>query len=226
MRRILAYHKVAICDSPLCVPPSRFLRQLQVLNRMKATLVNLEEFDMLQPGPRRDRVVALTFDDGTIDGYTTVVPALVEREASATFFVPSATVGSDGKMNWEHLREILSLGFEVGSHSRTHRNLPGLSDSELEAEIRGSKEELEDSLGVPIRSFAYPRGLFDRRCLEVVEKAGYLRAVVTPRGPGHVSGRYTMERVGIYSHTGLGAFTLKVTGVYGELKRLGWTLRS
>lgn len=227
MIRILAYHRIALGDSPLCVPPSRFRRQLSALERLRFTLVDLRELDRFLDEPRRStRLAALTFDDGSLDNYTVAFPTLLEREASATFFVPSAQVGTAGKMTLEHLREMVEAGFEIGSHGRTHRELPGLSDEEVDVEVRGSKEDLEDALGVPIESFAYPRGHFDRRAVEAVQKAGYLRAVVTPRGPGHEPSRYTMERVGIYGHTGLGAFVLKVTGVYGQIKRLGWVDRS
>ncbi|RIK10017.1 MAG: hypothetical protein DCC49_04380, partial [Acidobacteria bacterium] len=106
-----------------------------------------------------------------------------------------------------------------GSHTKTHRELPGLDSEALHDEIAGSREELQEKLGVKVESFAYPRGLYDHRAKAAVRQAGYSRAVVTPRGSGHQADRFTIERVGVYGHTGPTEFTLKVLGIYSQIKR-------
>lgn len=226
MYRILAYHRITNEErSPLCVSPRAFRRQIQNLVRWGFTMVSLRELDALKAQGVKGRIAAITFDDGFEDNYKVAFPLLASHEASATFFVPSAHVGEPGRMDAAQLQELAAYGFEIGSHSRTHRELPYLEDKEIHEEVAGSKKELEGLLGVPIESFAYPRGKHDFRCRAIVESSGYLRAVVTPRGPGHREGPYTMERVGIYRHTGSTAFALKLLGVYSELKRYGWTHR-
>ncbi len=226
MYRILAYHRISNDESsPLCVSPRSFRRQIHNLDRWGFTIVSLRELEALRARKIKGRIVAITFDDGYEDNFTVAYPILAEAEASATFFVPSALVGKPGRMSEEQLAELSAAGFEIGSHSRTHRELPSLSDDELHEEIYGSKKELEAALGVTVESFAYPRGLFDFRCQSIVESAGYLRAVVTPRKAGHRPGPFSLERVGIYRHTGSTAFALKLLGVYSEIKRYGWTNR-
>ncbi|MER3395935.1 MAG: hypothetical protein C4318_00490 [Acidimicrobiia bacterium] len=226
MYRILAYHRITNQESSaLCVSPRAFKRQVQNMVRWGFTLVSLRELDALKARGVKGRIAAITFDDGFEDNYTQAFPVLTAYEASATFFVPSSLVGEPGRMNEAQLRDLTASGFEIGSHSKTHRELPHLDDEELYEEIAGSKKELEDIVGSSVESFAYPRGKYDFRCRTIVESSGYLRAVVTPRGPGHYEGPYTMERVGIYRHTGSTAFALKLLGVYSQLKRYGWTRR-
>ncbi len=226
MYRILAYHRISDDDtSPLCVSPRTFRRQVERMLRWGFALVSLRELESLQARGVRGRIAAITFDDGYADNFTEAYPVLAGAEASATFFVPSGWVGRKGHMNESQLRELDAAGFEIGSHSRTHRELPFLQDDEIHEEVFGSKRELEDIVGRPVESFAYPRGMYDFRCQAIVEAAGYLRAVVTPRSSGHREGPYALERVGIYRHTGSTAFALKLLGVYSNLKRRGWAGR-
>jgi peptidoglycan/xylan/chitin deacetylase (PgdA/CDA1 family) len=65
---------------------------------------------------------------------------------------------------------------DIGSHTRTHRVLQTLPDSDLDDELRGSRLEVEREVGRPCRSLAYPVGyaiLDDRRLVAAVERAGY-----------------------------------------------------
>src|SRR4029453_12694046 len=56
----------------------------------------------------------------------------------------------------ERLRE---RGHEIGSHTRRHRDLAGLSDAELGDEIAGSHQDLVGRLG-DTPHFAWPYGRF------------------------------------------------------------------
>jgi peptidoglycan/xylan/chitin deacetylase (PgdA/CDA1 family) len=57
------------------------------------------------------------------------------------------------------LRELVAAGDEICAQTRSHANLGAItSPDELKQEIAGSKNELEDALGVTIRYFAFPYG--------------------------------------------------------------------
>lgn len=61
--------------------------------------------------------------------------------------------------SWDNLRELVRLGHKIGSHTLTHARLSKVTSAkELEREIIGSAEALEDKLQVPINAFAYPFG--------------------------------------------------------------------
>ena len=60
------------------------------------------------------------------------------------------------------LREMAASGVEIGSHSHSHADLGPAADAEtLEREIHGSKQRLEETLGRPVRYFAFPFGQYD-----------------------------------------------------------------
>jgi len=102
--------------------------------------------------------VALTFDDGPSPGYTIrYLEVLRERKAPATFFV----IVQQAQKYPELITAMVEKGFEVGSHSLSHRRLPALAPSEIAKDLSESKKVLL-ALGVPSAElFRPPYGLVD-----------------------------------------------------------------
>jgi peptidoglycan/xylan/chitin deacetylase (PgdA/CDA1 family) len=76
----------------------------------------------------------------------------------------------------EARKELASLGVEIGSHSRTHREMPLLDDVDVEFEARGSADDMAAS-GLPRpRFFAYPFGALDDRSKTAVREARFRAA--------------------------------------------------
>lgn len=73
--------------------------------------------------------------------------------------------------------EVLRLGqgnfIDIGAHSVSHPNLARLSLPEQEAEIRGSKSDLENLINRPVTGFAYPHGSLSGSTVTAVRNAGY-----------------------------------------------------
>jgi peptidoglycan/xylan/chitin deacetylase (PgdA/CDA1 family) len=85
-------------------------------------------------------------------------------------------------------------GIEFGAHSRTHRDLTALEDSDLDDEVRGSRKELEDATGRAVRAFAYPYGKSDARVARAVREA-YDAAFTLDHGVNDAnSDRFAMRR--------------------------------
>ncbi len=61
-------------------------------------------------------------------------------------------------MSWDDIRALAAGGMDIESHSRTHRVLQTLAPSDLDAELAGSRADLEAALGRPVRAIAYPVG--------------------------------------------------------------------
>lgn len=148
-----------------------------------------------------DRLVALTFDDAYADFHSVALPLLSRYGMTATLFVPTAYVGGrsgwmdcEGEgdrplLSWAALAEIAGHGIEIGAHSHTHPEMDRLTPRGLAEQAARPKTELEDRLGRPVRSFAYPYGRYDRRVRDAVAAAGYQSActmnswAATPRSP-------------------------------------------
>lgn len=85
-------------------------------------------------------------------------------------------------MSWDQVRELARAGHEIGSHSLSHPLLAELSEQRVREEVEGSRRQLSNALGSPVRSFCYPGGSYDARVVAAVRSAGYECAVTTQWG--------------------------------------------
>jgi peptidoglycan/xylan/chitin deacetylase (PgdA/CDA1 family) len=181
---VLGYHRVDD-HGPMAVSRQTFLLHMRVLDaeRQRRPVLDLvDAIDRLAAGTAPRRAVVVTFDDAWADNHTNALGQLVEHRVPATLFVPSRLVGTPGRLSRAQLLEMVGAGVSVGAHSRTHADLTACSDADLEREVRGSREDLEELLGVPCTRFAYPHGRLDARVRAAVAAAGFRTAVTTVRG--------------------------------------------
>jgi Polysaccharide deacetylase len=94
-----------------------------------------------------------------------------KQNIPATMFAIAQDVRSATKA--ENLRDAISAGHEIASHSITHRKLTGLSSAEKRKEIAESKAMLEQALGVRVRGFRAPEFAIDTESLRLLETEGY-----------------------------------------------------
>jgi peptidoglycan/xylan/chitin deacetylase (PgdA/CDA1 family) len=122
-----------------------------------------------------DRPVVITFDDGYLDVYQNAYPILEKYGFYATFFIIGNTVDTRGNLSTDQLLELVNDGWEIGCHSMNHSYLT--SGNNLEQEIVGSKELLEEKIGEAVLTFAYPYGLTNWTVTNYTINAGYTSAV-------------------------------------------------
>jgi peptidoglycan/xylan/chitin deacetylase (PgdA/CDA1 family) len=234
MLPILMYHNVAhppegAAMPGLYVPPGTFARHMNLLR-----LFRYRGISMAEAGPylRREtsgRVVVLTFDDGYADTVTNALPILQDVGFTATCFVVSGRLGGYNDWDAERLRVRKPLmtadqlatwaaaGMEVGAHTRSHVRLTQCDDAALQAEIQGSREDLEEAVGGPVRNFCYPYGDYDARVLNAVRAAGFHTAVTTRRGrAGRDADPHQLPRVLVRGDDREGRLLLKLLTRYEE----------
>jgi peptidoglycan/xylan/chitin deacetylase (PgdA/CDA1 family) len=185
MLSILTYHSIDTSGSVVSVAPDDFARQMNSIAESGYRGIALREAvshrEAYGTWPRH-RVV-LTFDDGFRNFYETAMPVLARHGFTATVFVvtdymgrrndwetPPAGLGSQDILTWQQAVELSSNGIEIGSHTRTHPDLRRLSETEIWHELAGSRLEIEDHVGQPVRSFAYPFGETNHVSQEYVKK--------------------------------------------------------
>lgn len=179
--------------------------------------------------PPSPRTLAVTFDDAYRSVLERAEPILTELGLVATVFVPTAFAGSDEPMawpgidgwlagphaeellplSWEELGRLAQLGWEIGSHARTHPRLTGLDDQSLRRELEDSRAACERHLGTACRTIAYPYGDEDDRVARAATAAGYEAAAALPERLAR-GDRMRWPRIGIYHSDTARAFGLKV----------------
>jgi len=66
--------------------------------------------------------------------------------------------GDRALMTWDQVRALRAAGMGIGSHTRSHRILHTLPPAQLAEELIESRAVLEQQLGEPITTIAYPAG--------------------------------------------------------------------
>jgi peptidoglycan/xylan/chitin deacetylase (PgdA/CDA1 family) len=212
---VLCYHAVSpTWTATLSVTPDALERQLSLLLRSGWRATTFTEA-VLDPPARR--TLAVTFDDAFSSVRTLAQPILASLGIPATVFAPTAFMSERRPlqwpgieqwldtpdvselicMDWGELGELSDLGWEIGSHTRTHPRLTALDEKALGEELAISMQECAGHLGGPCRSIAYPYGDVDQRVAERARDVGYrvgagLSSSLKPLGV------HRCPRIGIY----------------------------
>jgi peptidoglycan/xylan/chitin deacetylase (PgdA/CDA1 family) len=105
--------------------------------------------------PRPCRKIALTFDDGPNDPYTSQLLEVLARHAvTATFFM----LGQFVQRRPDLARAVAEAGHAVGNHTFSHPNLIFLAAARVKAEIEKCEQALEDAIGRRSTLFRPPFG--------------------------------------------------------------------
>jgi peptidoglycan/xylan/chitin deacetylase (PgdA/CDA1 family) len=141
-----------------------------------ASLVGVWNLAPFCPPSAERPQLAVTFDDGYKDTLAQAAPIMIERGIPLTVFITAANLRSPGGLylNQAELKELSQLpGVLIGAHGNNHIPLTGLEDGRLHSELSGSREALEDLLGLPVTTLSYPHGSVDRRVRDAAQEAGY-----------------------------------------------------
>ncbi len=206
-RLVLCYHAVSdSAQTKLRVPAAVLRRQLSSLLDRGYEAVT---FQQVVGGSARTRTVAVTFDDAEPSVLRLALPVLAELGLPGTVFVPVDRIGGTG-LSWADLSTLAGAGWEIGSHTLTHPRLPDLNEAALERELRGSREVIEDKLGLPCRSIAYPYGEVNARVRAAAARAGFT-AGCTTGGTLLVDDPLLFPRVGVDGRDTLLTFRAKTS---------------
>ena len=189
--KVLMYHRIVDAVSlsysypKMCIHIEEFRRHLSLLERWGFSSITFDDYRLFKAGeinlPKKP--VIITFDDGYVDTYELAFPALKEYGMKAVVFVvgdrslatsvwdeayglPTAQL-----MPEQQILELHRYGFEIGSHSMTHAQLPHIAREKAWEEISRSRMLLEILLNAPVRTFAFPYGLASPTTKKMLEDA-------------------------------------------------------
>jgi peptidoglycan/xylan/chitin deacetylase (PgdA/CDA1 family) len=178
--------------------------------------------------PIPDRLVVLTFDDGTKSDIAYVAPLLKRYGFGASFYVTEGLRDikrDDDNLTWDEIRQLNDLGFEVGNHTETHPDLTKMTKKQIVAELEGIERRFQQ-YGIPApKTFSYPLFHDNVAAAEVLLQKGYLfaRRGVTPEFPDGGNG----ARGPAYDPTKHYPLLIPITGYAGPewgLQDLVWAV--
>lgn len=215
---IIEYHKVdpdvTADGKEYNVTPEEFSEQLDYLKEEGYTTITLLDFMKAKKGKFNlpDKPIILTFDDGYEDNYKFMLPIIEERGAKAVVFMVTNSIGKEGYLTWNELRDMQSRGVEIGSHTANHQPLSTLSREKQAEEMKLSKLLMEWNGLKTIFSFSYPNGDYDEEMFELLKENEYLAAVTGESGLNTAkTNPYALRRVNIPGlHFGLTEFRLRL----------------
>lgn len=241
---ILCYHGVTERLGPdpedrssILVSRACFLAQLAYIKR-HYKVIPLREYLVArqnrEPVPRHS--VILTFDDGLRNFLTVVAPILNEWSLPATVFLVTDRVDSRGRSNmnssWVPIDDQVSLSWseartlqftpriEFGSHTCSHPELPQLTSTEIDLELRDSLSTIRKNLHDDVASsLAYPYGYYSESIADKARSAGYSCALTTDAGSNSShTDLFQLRRAVVRRYDTIDIFAARVSGLVGWLR--------
>ncbi|MEZ5851408.1 MAG: glycosyltransferase [Hyphomicrobiaceae bacterium] len=103
-------------------------------------------------GFNKEKVIALTFDDGPSVYTAPILDVLKQKKVKATFFV----VGAVAALAPRVLRRIHAEGHDIGNHTFTHPDLSEIPGAQLDMELNATQRVLESQIGIRTTLFRPP----------------------------------------------------------------------
>jgi peptidoglycan/xylan/chitin deacetylase (PgdA/CDA1 family) len=218
---ILGYHRFVnnVKRPDTEITPQAFEAQMQELKNKGISVIPMQDFLAWRRGEKAipAKSAIITFDDGWKSQHEVAWPIMKKFNYPVTLFIytegikPGHFSGGES-MSWDQLAEMRDAGVDIQGHTATHSDLrkpydkvakkklsPPEYEEWLQKEVAGSKQMIEQKLGVKVNCFAVPYGFHNDHIRDVVLKAGY-EAVFTVYGqpitmhtPLNSVGRYLME---------------------------------
>jgi peptidoglycan/xylan/chitin deacetylase (PgdA/CDA1 family) len=207
------------------ITPELFGRQMALLKRSGYTPISLgRALSAADRDAGLRRPIVITFDDGTLDFWHYARPALQRCGFTATLFVVTGHVGGSSTwdreldepdrplMDWDQLRVLQRDGFEIGSHTHSHRPLTELTDEAARLELKRSRRVIEDEVGTTPGYLAYPRGRYTDRHRVLAREAGYAGAcaVILRWRDLRCADRYALKRMTVKGAESMFRFRLRL----------------
>ena len=124
------------------------------------------------------------------------------REEALTILradTPAPSASGRELLDWEELDRMAGAGVDVESHGATHAILTGLSDAEMDRELRAARDRLCERGHGRQHLVAYPSGAHDARVLRKAREVGYRAAFTTIRGlVGAAQDPMALPRLGVH----------------------------
>lgn len=146
----------------LCISVKFFLLQNQSLKAVSTTGINSPQ--VVKSGSKKQKIIALTFDDGPHPTYTPqILDLLQENNAKATFFV----LGMYAQKYPDIIKRQAKEGHEIGNHTFSHIDVNKVSKEKVVDEFLTTQEIITSLTGIKPKVFRPPYGLYNTKVMDI-----------------------------------------------------------
>jgi peptidoglycan/xylan/chitin deacetylase (PgdA/CDA1 family) len=136
-----------------------FKQQIEIIRDFKYNFydpINLENDFYIT---KTEKKILITIDDAFSSFYEVAWPYLKKEKIPFILFVSTESVGKNGYMTWEQIKELEKESFAfIGNHSHSHKYLVNLKNTDFINDIKTSSLIFERNLGYNPIFFSYPFG--------------------------------------------------------------------
>jgi len=191
---VYMYHSVGNNRIYFNVEPKSFARQMKYLKDNNYQVISLAKLVELMKSdkPLPKKTVVLTFDDGYHDNYVNAWPILKKYNFPATIFLATGFIGREIKssegislkiLDWPEIKKMhQSELIDFEPHTHNHIKLDRIDLNKAELEIIKSKKIIEEELNKKCCFFAYPKGRYNNRIIEILKNNNFKAARTVENG--------------------------------------------
>ena len=148
-----------------------FKKQIQIIKKNNFGFLDPKDFQVEFFNSNKNKKIFLTIDDAFLSFYKNAWPFLKENKIPFILFVSTESVGKNGYMDWDQIKEIEKHNFTaIGNHSHSHEYLVNYNFGSFKTDIDKSIEIFKNKLGYNPELFSYPFGEYSLEQKEYIKK--------------------------------------------------------
>ena len=148
-----------------------FKQQIQIIKKLKYTFYDPQNLEKNFHTIKKEKKILITIDDAFSSFYKFAWPYLKEENIPFILFVSTETVGKNGYMTWDQIKELEKENIAyIGNHSHSHDYLVNLKNNDFINDIDTSSQIFKKKLGYNPIFFSYPFGEYSLLIKQYISK--------------------------------------------------------
>ena len=159
----LMYHRFEENEYPSTnIKIDIFQKHLNIIRKNNFSFLSPKNFEFEFSKVTKEKKILLTIDDAFSSFYLNAWPILKRDRIPFILFVSTESVGKNGYMSWNEIKEISKEDFVfIGNHSHSHEYLVKYEFEEFKKDIIKSIKIFKENLGYSSKFFSYPFGEYN-----------------------------------------------------------------
>ena len=148
-----------------------FKEQIEIIKKYKYNFYDPKNLKRNFYITKIEKKILITIDDAFSSFYEVAWPYLKKEKIPFILFVSTETVGKNGYMTWDQIKELeKETTAYIGNHSHSHNYLVDLNNDNFISDIDTSSSIFKEKLGYNPIFFSYPFGEYSSFIKEYISK--------------------------------------------------------